>query len=206
MIDYAPNGQPGGSGFTPQAIPSAASTGAGQSPTDFGSGIFFDQGGGVPDPDDASGQSDPSQDPASQGSGQDPMSNVLQRALGSVDQVLQYGYQQFGLSTNAPADGSGGGIQDQAAAMPAVPGNPSDSGVPPLQPTPGPLPPTSNPFGKRMASNMPAVPGTQSNSGIPPLQPTPGPLPPTSNPFGRRADSGAAPEGGIQDDETQESA
>lgn len=33
--------------------------------------------------------------------------------------------------------------------MPAIPGNQSNSGAPPIQPQPGPLPPTSNPFGKR---------------------------------------------------------
>jgi hypothetical protein len=43
----------------------------------------------------------------------------------------------------------GGGGQKLAGAMPMIPGNQSESGRPPLQPAPGPLPPTSNPFGKR---------------------------------------------------------
>lgn len=43
-----------------------------------------------------------------------------------------------------------GNDQTQVAArMPSVPGTPSNSGVKPVQPMPGPLPPTNNPFGKR---------------------------------------------------------
>jgi hypothetical protein len=33
--------------------------------------------------------------------------------------------------------------------MPVAPASQSNSGVKPLQPMPGPLPPTSNPFGRR---------------------------------------------------------
>lgn len=132
-------------GLAPLASGAAPATGSGAPALYPGGGNFFAQGGGVPD--DGDGDNDQSQN---QGQGQqaDPMSSVLQRALGSVDQVLQYGYQQYGLSTGAPADGSGGG-QQMASNMPTVPGTQSNSGIPPQQPMPGPLPPTSNPFGKR---------------------------------------------------------
>lgn len=39
--------------------------------------------------------------------------------------------------------------QQMASNMPTIPGSQSNSGIPPAQPMPGPLPPTSNPFGKR---------------------------------------------------------
>jgi hypothetical protein len=42
--------------------------------------------------------------------------------------------------------------QQMAANMPMLPGSQSNSGIPPQQPMPGPLPPTSNPFGKRNAA------------------------------------------------------
>lgn len=127
------------------------------------SGIFFDQGGGVPDADgDNDGDQNPgqgqSQNPGqgqSQNPGQDPMSAILQGALGSVDQVLQFGYKQYGLGGS-----QSGGVQDQEA-----------------QP-------------QQQAANMPTVPASQSNSGVKPMQPMPGPLPPTNNPFGKRADAG----------------
>jgi hypothetical protein len=150
-------------------------------------GVFFADGGDV-------GDDNPSQQPPQ---GADPMGTLLQKALGTTDTVLQQLYAQYGLGGQSQ---SPGGIQDQAANMPAVPASQSESGVKPLQPMPGPLPPTSNPFGQRQAANMPTVPGTQSNSGVPPVQPMPGPLPPTSNPFGQRQ----AQAGGIDTGDDQE--
>lgn len=105
-------------------------------------GTFFEQGGGVPD------------DSGSGADGSDPMSS----ALNTVDQVLQFGYSKYGLGGQQD---QGGGIQEANASysngrMPAVPGSQSNSGVPPLQPQPGPLPPTSNPFGKRAEGAGPA--------------------------------------------------
>lgn len=214
-MNYSPMSQPGGGGgasFVPQSIPSAntapqgggaapssqpssggsfpsfqtAPQGGGQGsnvPTSTG-GIFFDEGGAVPDDNATGGQ-------------QNPMDVILQRSMGSVDQVFQQMYKQYGLGGNDQQ----GGVQDEAANMPTVPGGQSESGVKPLQPAPGKLPPTSNPFGKRMAANMPTQPASQSESGVKPMQPMPGPLPPTSNPFGKRADAG-----GIDTDDDQESA
>lgn len=99
--------------------------------------------------------------------------DAISRALQSVTEVLNFGRQRYGLSgggdnegnTNTaaampmipgnqsntpgpykPADKPAGQKQ---AAMPAIPGNPSESGIQRPQPMPGPLPPTSNPFGKR---------------------------------------------------------
>jgi len=134
-------------------------------------GIFFDQGGGVPD--DA-GSGDPSQQ------GADPMSSILQRSLGSVDQTLQQMYKQYGLGGDSQA---GGGVQDEAASMSTIPGNQSNSGIPPLQPGPGTLAPSSNPFGQRsvqpppqrMSGGMPAVPGEDRGGSWdkPPMRPGP---------------------------------
>lgn len=45
--------------------------------------------------------------------------------------------------------------QQMASNMPAVPGSQSNSGIPPVQPMPGPLPPTSNPFGQRTTPPLP---------------------------------------------------
>lgn len=76
------------------------------------------------------------------GSGGD-VGSLLALALSSVDAGLDYGRKKYGLS---------GGGQQQASMMgrtPAIPGNQSESGIPRPQPMPGPLPPTSNPFGQR---------------------------------------------------------
>jgi hypothetical protein len=152
-------------------------------------GLQFSTGGAIPD-DDGSDQSNNDSD------GTPGQSDAISQALSSVDDILSYGRSLYGLG-----DQSNGQAIDTASNMPSVPGNQSNSGRPPVQPMPGPLPPTSNPFGKRadggsdsgqqVAANMPSVPGSQSNSGRPPVQPMPGPLPPTSNPFGKRADAGA---------------
>lgn len=113
-------------------------------------GTFFEQGGGVPD------------DSGSGADGSDPMSS----ALNTVDQVLQFGYSKYGLGGQQD---QGGGIQEANAGysngrMPAVPGSQSNSGVPPLQPAPGPLPPTSNPFGKRADDSSGGVPDDDDGS------------------------------------------
>lgn len=112
-------------------------------------GVAFADGGAV-DTDIGSGDTDGS-----------PGQDAISKALESVDQVLAYGRKQYGLGGDD--NGSDGAIpgaaqqqppQQMAAGygngrMPAVPGSQSNSGVPPMQPQPGPLPPTSNPFGKR---------------------------------------------------------
>lgn len=149
-------------------------------------GISFEDGGAVPD--DGGGDTNGS-----------PQQDAIQKALSTVDGVLAYGRKLHGLGGG---DNEGGGIQTadagyQNGRMPARPGNPSESGVAPMQPSPGPLPPTSNPFGKR-ADAMPARPGTPSDSGVPPMQPSPGPLPPTDNPFGKRQSRPLADNGDSQ--------
>lgn len=140
-------------------------------------GIFFDQGGEVPDDNGQSQQQ------------QDPMSAILQRSMGSVDQVLQQMYKNYGLqggpTQGIPADQ----VQDQQDNGAAGSWRQPVQGNQPTQYDPQ----DSNP--SQEAANMPAVPASQSNSGVPPQRPGPGTLPPTSNPFGKRADAG-----GIQDD------
>lgn len=101
--------------------------------------MMFDGGGSVPDPSDAG--EDQTGDPTS-GTG-DPIS----LALTTVDNALAYGRKLNGLPGG---DDSGGGQQmAMGARMPSVPGTQSNSGTKPIQPMPGPLPPTGNPFGKR---------------------------------------------------------
>ncbi len=99
----------------------------------------------------------------------DDFQQRINAALETVDNALSYGRKLHGLS----------GGQQTAAAMPMIPGTQSESGIPPKRPTPppakmaaampavpgnpygqqreqpapGPLPPTNNPFGKRVASN-----------------------------------------------------
>lgn len=112
------------------------SSGGGSSLSPSPVGLSFSQGGAI---DDGSGGDD-------NGS---PQQDAIQRALSTVDGVLAFGRKLHGL----------GGGDDEGAIktasnyppgrMPAKPGNQSESGVPPIQPMPGPLPPTSNPFGKR---------------------------------------------------------
>lgn len=162
--------------------------------------LMFEDGGEVPDaqdddtPDiaDPNDQNNPSQ---SQGATNptsgvsDQLGDRIALALSTVDSALSYGRKLNGL----PGDsGNDEGPGQQASNMPMVPGTQSESGQR-TQPDPGPLPPTSNPFGQRtvrpplkMSANMPAQPAGQSESGIPPSQPGPGSLPATSNPFGKR--------------------
>src|SRR5579859_4314435 len=142
----------GAGNVTPEnASAYAAAAGAG------GPGFSFADGGAVPDDTDGS-----------------PEQDMMAKALESVDKTLQYTYQKYGLGGGNQE--SGGAIntagmmptipgnqsetpgpyvpqqpkpQQMAANMPTIPGSQSNSGVPPQQPMPGPLPPTSNPFGKR---------------------------------------------------------
>ena len=117
----------------------------------------FADGGAIPD--DETGEGSPEQD-------------RISKALESVDQVLAFGRQLHGLGggDNEGAIQTAGAMptipgnqsntpgpykpqqpqpQQVAANMPSVPGSQSNSGAKPVQPMPGPLPPTSNPFGKR---------------------------------------------------------
>lgn len=74
--------------------------------------------------------------------------------------------QRAGLMPTIPGTQSESGIPprrptqpgQQASRMPSVPGSQSDSGIAPQQPAPGPLPPTSNPFGKRAETGEPDEP------------------------------------------------
>jgi hypothetical protein len=95
--------------------------------------MMFEDGGSVP-------EQDQSGDPTS-GTG-DPIS----LALTTVDSALAYGRKLNGLPTD---DGSSPQQMAMGARMPSIPGTQSNSGTKPIQPMPGPLPPTSNPFGKR---------------------------------------------------------
>lgn len=131
-------------------------------------GLMFEGGGTVPDQDDAGAGADPSSGDPTSGTG-DPIS----LALTTVDNALAYGRKLNGLP-------SSGGDSQQAAAMPTIPGNQSN--------TPGPYQP-GQPRPQQQAANMPMQPSSQSESGVKPIQPMPGRLPPTSNPFGKRADN-----------------
>ncbi len=102
--------------------------------------MSYSEGGAISDDDEGNGS---------------PDQDAIQRALQSVDGVLAFGRKLHGLGGGDEEDG--GAIKGTQMAqnsyqnnrMPAIPGNPSDSGIKPIQPEPGPLPPTSNPFGKR---------------------------------------------------------
>ena len=151
------------------------------------SGFSFEQGGAVPD------------------TSAPDIADEIAQALTSVDSALDFGRKLHGLPTGGEDE------QQMAQRMPTVPGNPSESGIPRPQPMPGPLPPTSNPFGKRRMAGltrMPTTPGNQSESGVPRPLPMPGPLPPTSNPFGKRgttasnSDSDGDEGGAIPEDDT----
>jgi hypothetical protein len=191
LADFGPgilsNGALNGLGGQDQSGP-AINTTASQVPAGWANTIMFDDGGSVPDPNDAS--QDQSGDPTS-GTG-DPIS----LALSTVDSALSYGRKLNGLPTD---DASG----QQAANMPTIPGSQSN--------TPGPYQPQQpKPQQVAQAGSMPSVPGNQSNSGVKPIQPMPGPLPPTSNPFGKRADASQAPiiptdDGDGDDDSTETS-
>lgn len=128
--------------------------------------VMFEDGGVVPDADDAGAGANPNGGDPTSGTG-DPIT----LALTTVDNALAYGRKLNGLPD--------GGQQD-AAAMPMIPGNQSQ--------TPGPYKP-GQPRPQQMAANMPMQPASQSESGVKPIQPMPGRLPPTSNPFGKRADN-----------------
>ncbi len=137
--------------------------------------LMFEDGGIVPDDPSADPYADGGQPQDPNGEQDGSINDRIALALTSVDSALAYGRQKNGL----PADGGmdeGNGSQ-QAAAMPMIPGNQSetpgpyvpqrpkpqqmaanmpaapasqsDSGVKPIQPQPGPLAPTSNPFGQR---------------------------------------------------------
>jgi hypothetical protein len=81
------------------------------------------------------------------------LASAMAKATASVKEVLDYGRRKHGLIAGAGGDDEGAIPGAQASyqnnRMPMRPGSPSESGVPPVQPAPGPLPPTSNPFGKR---------------------------------------------------------
>lgn len=107
-----------------------------------------------------------------------PEQDTISKALSSVDAVLAFGRKLHGLGggDNEGAINTAGNMptipgnqsetpgpyqpgqprpQQMAQAsyqnnrMPMRPGSQSESGVQPIQPAPGPLPPTNNPFGKR---------------------------------------------------------
>jgi hypothetical protein len=107
--------------------------GGGNQASVAGQNTFFDAGGSVPD------------------DGSDQSTNLVQQALQAVDQGMAYGQKKYGLDQGEQQ----GGVQEaaspgpQAANMPTVPASQSNSGLRPQQPMPGPLPPTSNPFGQR---------------------------------------------------------
>lgn len=73
----------------------------------------------------------------------------LDAAVRAVNEALTYGRKRHGIM--------GGREQEEAGLnrMPMTPGNPSDSGLPKERPMPGPLPPTQNPFGKRVSEAQP---------------------------------------------------
>jgi hypothetical protein len=125
--------------------------------------LMFDGGGSVPDQDDMSDQTN---------SG---LGDRISLALATVDSALAYGRKLNGLGGDSGMDEGEDSSQappQQMAQdsygnnrMPAVPGSQSNSGVPPIQPMPGPLPPTSNPFGKRAdAGQTPMIPDDEDNS------------------------------------------
>lgn len=108
-----------------------------------------------------------------------PAQEAVQRALSTIDGVLAFGRRLHGLGGGGDNEGAIPGAGKQAGAMPMIPGNQSqtpgpykptqprpqqqaanypmpvrpggqsETGIPPAQPGPGTLPPTSNPFGKR---------------------------------------------------------
>lgn len=163
------NGELNGFGGVYQAAPKSNAPAGSQAAHFMSSnpfGMSFDDGGAVGDD--------------SQGS---PQQDAISKALETADQVLAYGRKLHGLGGQEEDGGAIPGVQ--AGNMPTIPGNQSESGLPPAQPQP-PAQQLAAGYGN---GRMPAVPGNQSNSGSPPIQPQPGPLPPTSNPFGKRADN-----------------
>lgn len=73
---------------------------------------------------------------------------MMAKAVGSAKEILAYGRKKHGLG-GGEDEGAIPGAQAGMTRMPTVPGTQSESGIKPLQPAPGRLPPTSNPFGKR---------------------------------------------------------
>lgn len=134
------------------------------------------------------------------------MDRDISSAMGIVNRVLNFGRKANGLpEVQAEQPQQGEGQTDEAIETAGMlPSKPFSESEKP-QPMPGPLPPTKNPFGKRVeaeteaseegaepgpsyetAGMMPSVPFSET----PKPQPMPGPLPPTSNPFGKRVDAG----------------
>lgn len=128
----------GGGGLAPPSAASDSSTTSLRSPA----GLSFSAGGAI----DTGDGDDPNATDPQGSAGGNAMQAQINAALGSVKDVLSYGRNLHGLGGGGQDEGAG--IQ-VAGRMPSVPGNPSDSGVQRPQPMPGPLPPTSNPFGKR---------------------------------------------------------
>lgn len=129
--------KPGQSTFAPSdgsGIQHQYTNASGRSPY----GLMFAEGGAIEDDLDGSINGSPPQD-------------AIMKALSTVDGVLAFGRKLHGLG-----EGDNGAIKGTQVAgrMPSVPGTPSDSGVRQPQPMPGPLPPTSNPFGKRVSENQ----------------------------------------------------
>lgn len=85
----------------------------------------------------------------------------LNSALGVVGNVLAYGRKLHGLGGDEDSgEGSGeGGAIETAGVMPTVPFSESQRD----RPMPGPLPPTSNPFGKRAEAEPDAEPDSDSD-------------------------------------------
>lgn len=165
------SGAPGGSAGTAnlgngaQAVPASwlASGTFGESGT-----LGFDGGGVIPD--DDSQPADPSADPSGNPQPTDPNANMngsvsdrLALALTSVDSALSYGRKLNGLHSDGGMDE---GTGQQAANMPTIPGNQSE--------TPGPYKP-QQPQPQQQAANMPMIPGSQSETPGPyvPQQPQP---------------------------------
>lgn len=101
--------------------------------------MSFAEGGAIPAEEDA----------VSQPNG---LMDVIGKAMGTVQEVLAYGRKKHGIGAAQAAEGDEGAIPGAQAGMtqmPTRPGTQSESGVKPLQPAPGKLPPTDNPFGKR---------------------------------------------------------
>lgn len=155
----SPSSSPAGTTPSGGALPAGfgGSGGGGIAANPGGVGFSLSAGGAIPTGDD-----DGSDD--SNGS---PQQDAISKALDSVDQVLAFGRKAHGLGGDQEGDGPA--IQTAQAGyqnnrMPALPGSQSNSGVPPIQPQPGPLPPTSNPFGKRADATQPGDNDTQSGA------------------------------------------
>jgi len=133
------------------------------------------------------------------------MDRDISSAMGIVNRVLNFGRKANGLPEVQAEQQQGEGQTDEAIETAGMLPSKPFSETPKPQPMPGPLPPTSNPFGKRVSQNeeapaeegadpgpayetagmLPSVPFSET----PKPQPMPGPLPPTSNPFGKRVDA-----------------